>query len=197
MLHRRDVARLLVKFCGLLIVLNALTSLPTSVEGFSLYLRALRNSASTSANTEALIVLAVQYFAQPFIYLILGFGVIWWARRGIDGGAATEGSTDANDAPKLAEIEAILIGVLGVYFLCDGFTDLMRTTGWVSFNVIANGAPLGSMIRVHSVNYGVVFVKLGIGVLLILRRDGIVRLRRRIPELVRRARRWRRDGADA
>jgi hypothetical protein len=88
---------------------------------------------------------------------VLGLGVIWWARRGIDGAVATEGSADANDAPKLAEIEAILIAVLGVYFLCDGFTDLIRTTGWISFNVIANGAPLGVMIRFHSVSYGVGF----------------------------------------
>jgi hypothetical protein len=190
MLRRRDVARLLVKFCGLLIVLEALISLPPAAQGFSLYLRALGHSNSTNASTEALIVLAAQYFALPFIYFIVGLGVIWWARRGI-GAAATEGSADANDAPMLPEIEAILIAVLGVYFLCDGFTDLIRTAGWVSFNVIANSSPLGEMNWFHSVSYGVGFLKLGIGVLLILRREGIVTLRRRIPEWARNARQWR------
>src|SRR6202051_2320615 len=126
MLRPRDVARLLIRVCGRLIVLEALISLPPAAQGFSLFLRALEHSNSTNASTEALIVLAAQYFALPFIYFIVGLGVIWWERRGIDSAAATKGSTDASYAPTLPEIEAILIAVLGVYFLCDGFTDLIR-----------------------------------------------------------------------
>jgi hypothetical protein len=188
MLRRRDVARLLVKFCGLLVVLDALISLPAAAETFLLYLHALKDVKSINASAEAVIALAAHYFAQPFIYLVVGLAVIWWARPGTDGLAATEGSPDANDAPKLPEIEAILIAVLGVYFLCDGVTDLIRTGGWISINVIANGAPLGGMNWINSASYAVGFLKLGIGILLILRREGIVTLRRRIPEWVRSAR---------
>jgi hypothetical protein len=84
-----------------------------------------------------------------------------------------------------------LIAVLGVYFLCDGVADLIRTAGWISINVIANGAPLGGMNWINAASYAVGFLKIGIGILLILRREGIVTLRRRIPEWVRSARHGR------
>ena len=188
MLHRRDVVRLLVKFCGLLIVLDAVISLPVEGYNFSLYLSVL---VKGSVKAEALIFLAVEYFSLPFIYLIVGFGIIWWARRGIAGAMRAGDSGSPDDAPQLPEIEAILIAVLGVYYLCDGFTDLVRTTGWITFNVIANGAPLLDMAQVHLIGYGVAVVKLGIGALLILRREGVATLRRRIPQWAGSARRWR------
>jgi hypothetical protein len=173
MLRRRDVVRLLVKFCGLLIVLDALVSLPGAVQGFSLYLRAALEQANRpNVSAEGLIALAAVYFALPLIYFMVGLGIIWWARRGIERAAATANSGDANDVPELPEIEAILIAVLGVYFLCDGLTDVIRTVGRVSFDVIGYGAPLGMTTWFHSVNYAVGFVKLGIGLVLILRREG-------------------------
>jgi hypothetical protein len=135
-------------------------------------------------------VLAVAYFAQVLIYFMVGLGIIWWARRGVDGSASTEGSPDANDSPKLPEIEAILIAVLGIYFLCDGFIDVIRIAASVSINAIVNGTPWDLANRFNLAGYGVGFLKLGIGVLLILRKEGIVTLRRRIPEWVRNARRW-------
>lgn len=169
-------------------VLDAMVSLPPAANAFSLYLQALGKSI---LKTETLIPMVVNYFSLPFIYLVVGFGVIAWARPGVERAARAAGAGDADEAPQLPEIEAILIAVLGVYFLCDGFTDLVRTTGWIAFNVIANGVPVGVMAEVHLVAYGIAFLKLGIGIFLILRREGVVALRRRIPEWVGGARRWR------
>jgi hypothetical protein len=190
MLRGRDVARLLVKFCGLLVVLQALIRLPEAAQGFSFYLRALKRLGGTS--TETLMVLAVDYFAQLFIYFIVGIGMIWWARRGVDGSIpTTEESADANNSPKLPEIEAILIAVLGIYFLCDGFTDLIRIAASVSINAIVARIPWAVANWPNLAGYGVGFLKIGIGILLILRREGIVTLRRRIPEWVQNTRRWK------
>jgi hypothetical protein len=68
--------------------------------------------------------------------------------------------------------------------------ELIRTAAWVSFNVLANGSPWADTNWWHAVNYGVGLLKLAIGSLLILRREGIVTIRRRIPAWVRSARRW-------
>ena len=189
MLDRRDVARLLVKFCGLLIALSAVTSLTAAVDFFALALRTLENYG-TGAGVPALATLALLRFGPSFAYLGVGLGIIWWAKRGIDRAAAARDPADSSGAPQLAEIESILIGVLGVYFLCDGIAGLLRTASWIFFNLVAYGAPVAGTIWFLSGDFAPAAVNLGIGILLILRREEIATLRRRIPEWVRRARRW-------
>ena len=77
MLDRRDAARLLVKFCGLLIVLSAVTSLSAAVDLFALQLRTLENY-HTDANAQVLTTLAMLRFGPSFN---LGIGILLILRR--------------------------------------------------------------------------------------------------------------------
>ncbi len=166
--------------------------MPRAVEGFSAVLNELNKPISGNTNTEALIAFAVRLFAEPFVYFVTGLGIIWWAKRGIDRAIAARKSADGNDASlELPAIEAILVAVLGLYFLCDGIIDLVATAGSVSFEVVLGAAPLGEANAQHLLGYGLGCLKIGIGIFLILRRTGFVTLRRRIPEWARGARRWR------
>ncbi len=190
MLRPRDIARVLIRFFGLLILLQAVISLPAAIEAFSVAQSEFYKPISGNTNTEALIALTVRIFAEPCVYFVVGVGVIWSARRVVEGAAAKRSPGD-DASLELAVIEAILIAVLGVYFLCDGFVDLVATAGLVSFRVMAGGVSWATESGRYLVSYGVGILKLGIGIVLILRRQGVVTLRSRIPEWTSSARRWK------
>lgn len=187
MLDRRAVARLLVKLGGLLIALYGLISL---FEAANLFVVQLRLLNAAREGLSAFILLTAFVFASPLVYLIGGLGVMWWAQSGTARAPAADDPPDASGGPRLADIEATLIAILGIYFLCEGLSFVLATAGSMMFNVIVNRMPVGDANRFLAADYGAGLVRLVIGMLLIMRREGIAALRGRIPEWVRSARRW-------
>jgi hypothetical protein len=121
-------------------------------------------------------------------YAIVGLCFIWWSGRIVDRSSLAPGQGEAVDAIGLRSIEISLVAVLGLYLLADGFAGLC---GIFSEGLLQQGRNPPSVTWVWQLAYpslGEPLVKLVLGVLLVLRRGGVVAVLHRLRAWVRR---WR------
>jgi hypothetical protein len=190
MLHWRTIARLLVKVAGVLMVSIALIGLPTAIRIFQLNLAFVQNQDAPIA-TDTAILLGAMRIGPSIIFAAIGVGLIWWGNRVQIISAQTAEPADSHQATDLHALEAILIAVLGVYFLADGLFGIIGALGSEVTIALAGRLPWNSMLRPDFLVYqGANEMKLVLGVCLILRRDGIVAVYHRLRQWIQTWRRW-------
>jgi hypothetical protein len=178
MLTRRDVTRLSIKAFGLLMLLSAAVSLPST-----LYLLAAQMdvwaSAKIAYTSATAAVLAAHHFGPISVYAALGLGLMWWSGRIADRASRAPEDGDLPVASTdLRNIEIGLVTVIGLYFLADGFAELCRLILNQGIRYGLDGSATQSLLlRFPSFEIPWIvqaLVKLAIGALLVLGRGATV-----------------------
>jgi hypothetical protein len=184
-LTRRDLTRLFVKFFGLIILLSAVIPQLISIIAFIVLVIDTRSLQPQSWR------LAAAFFGASAIKAAVGLCIIWWSGRIVDMAGLAPEKDEIVEAPDLRNIEIILIAVLGLYFIADGFAELCIWSLTEGFGYSASR----SLPEMVTMDWNIralvaVLVELIIGILLVLGRGGIVAARHRIHAWVRKWRTW-------
>jgi hypothetical protein len=187
MLTRLDIFRLVVKFVGLLILMQALVILLFVAQEFPTELR-LRAEQGWLRDTETLIVLVTARFLDPVIYLLVGLAAIWWGNRAIRRVEPIGHLDSPAEATDLLKLEAVLYGLLGTYLVVDGVARLAGILSSSISNSLMNRSSISDGLM-SNIDIGSI-AKIAFGICLILRRDGMAALRILIARWTKAARRW-------
>jgi hypothetical protein len=166
-MHPRDLAQILVKIGGLIFIAHGLIGLPSTVltviGRLSRWGQSVPGFPGTTTELElwALGVVPISYFAVGF-GLLCGAG--WIVDRIVDqrrGELAFQSGSQA--------WEETAVAVLGLYFFVEGIFGVVRL------------AVAALTYRSYVMDFGVgTVLKLGFGIILMLRARGVVALRRRL-----------------
>jgi hypothetical protein len=192
---RRDVARLLIRTFGLLILSSTAVSLPSTIFGFEWQMQGWV-AAKVVYDLPSFVMAVTSWFGPIAIYAALGVSFVWWSGRILDraGQAPQDDGLPAASAD-LKNIELSLIAVIGLYFLADGLAELCRFA--LSQGIIYE--PDGSsglksiwqgMTRFEVSKLLQIAVKLAIGAALVLGRGGTLAMLRQARHWVRKWRAW-------
>lgn len=194
MLTRRDVTRLFVKAFGLLILLSAAITLPATIYGFDVTYNWVWAKAPDRSSSFAMLV--VNHFGPIAVYTAFGLGLMWWSGRIVDATnlAADDGDLTAASSD-LKNMEVSLVTVIGLYFLVDGFAELLRLAfSLATFHGLDGSVTLKSVWTTMS-GFEVLkiiqsTVKLTIGAALVLGRGATVAMLRQARHWVKKWRAW-------
>jgi hypothetical protein len=192
---RRDLTRLFVKVFGLLILLSTATSLPSTIYGFELRMKAWV-AAGVVYDLPSLVMAVTYQFGPVAIYAALGLSFMWWSGRIID--RASQAPQDDGlpvASADLKNIEVSLVTVIGLYFLADGFAELCRFTFSQGFNYALDGSATLKSIWTGMTRFEVsallqIMVKLTIGAALVLGRGATVAMLHQARHWVQKWRAW-------
>jgi len=192
---RRDLTRLFIKVFGLLILLSTAISLPSTIYGFELQMKAWV-AARVVYDLPSLVMAVTYQFGPIAIYAALGLSFMWWSDRIVD--RASQASQDDAlpvTSADLKNIEVSLVTVVGVYFLVDGFAELCRFTFSQGFIYGLDGSATLKSIWTGMTGFQVsallqIMVKLTIGAALVLGRGAAVAMLHRTRHWVQKWRAW-------
>jgi hypothetical protein len=179
-LTRRDGTQLFVKFFGLIILLSAV--IPQLVPVIAFIVLVMANAASnTRSSTSQTLQFAAVYFGPSAIQAAVGLCFIRWSGRIVDKAGLAPEKDEIVEALDLRNIEITLVAALGLYFIADGFGELCTWSLIAGFNYSSSRLLPEMVIRDWHIPPLVdALVKLTIGILLVLRRVGIVAMLRRV-----------------
>jgi hypothetical protein len=180
---RRQLVFLLVKVVGFFILALALAGLPGDWLAFTTHLKILDGPGAPPQWSS--IAFAAASSLLPFaIYLVAGLAMILLSNR-IVGKDDTDGDR-LLEAADFWMLEKILVGLIGVFFVADGAADIVRWTAFSASAIVVYDVPWGAIFSSGSVDIEVRGgVKLLVGLMLVVRRNGIAALRRRVDGWVR------------
>lgn len=129
-MDQRDLARMLVKIAGLVIVVYAVIGLPQNIVTV---VAMLSFSNHTGLPSIGQAIAMPQFWGMSFtpfaIYLAIGLGLIWWSGKISDRVIVPP---DAKNAPGSADyrgLEEAAVAVLGAYLCAEGVADAARLAG--------------------------------------------------------------------
>ncbi|MGJ4927466.1 hypothetical protein ACQR1I_19635 [Bradyrhizobium sp. HKCCYLS2038] len=195
MFTRRDVTRLVVKALGLLVLLSTAVTLPGTISIFD-QVYSYWMTANTPDRSSALAMSVAVYFGPIAVYTAFGCGLIWWSRRLVE--ATHQGAEDGSlpaASNELKDMETSLVTVIGLYFLVDGFSELLQfaflgvtiheLNGSVSFKSVWTNLNRFEVVKILQF-----MAKLTIGAALVLGRGATVATLRQARHWVKKWRAW-------
>jgi hypothetical protein len=192
---RRDLTCLFIKVFGLLILLSTAISLPSTIYGFELQMKAW--AAARVAHDLPSLVMAFTYqFGPTAIYAGLGLSFMWWSGRIVDRASDAPHNSGLPVAPAdLKNIELSLVIVIGLYFLVDGFAEFCRFAFSQGFIYALDGSATLKSVWTGITGFQVaallqIMVKLTIGVALLLGRGATVAALHKARDWVQKWRTW-------
>jgi len=192
---RRDLTRLFIKVFGLLILLSTAISLPSTIYGFELQMKAWV-AARVVYDLPSLVMAVTDQFGPIAIYAALGLSFMWWSGRIVDrAGQAPQDDGLPVASADLKNIEVSLVAVIGLYFLADGFAELCRFTFSQGFIYGLDGSATLKSIWTGMTGFQVsallqIMVKLTIGAALVLGRGATVAMLHQARYWVQKWRAW-------
>ena len=192
---RRNLTRLFIKVFGLLILLSTAISLPSTIYGFELLMKAW--VAARVVHDLPSLVMAVTYqFGPTAIYAALGLSFMWGSRRIVD--RASQAPQDDGlpvASADLKNIEVSLVTVIGLYFLVDGFAEFCRFAFSQGFYYALDGSATLRSIWTGMTGSVIsallqIMVKLTIGAALVLGRGATVAMLHQARHWVQKWRVW-------
>jgi len=185
---RLDLTRLFLRIFGLMILLNAVLGLQLRIYIFFAQ-RAAWDAAGAIYSLRSVVFNAVSSVGALVPYAIVGLGFLWFSGRIVDRASLAPGEGEAVQAADLRNMEISLVAALGLYVLADGFAELCRCFSQ-GVSHAARGAPPSVIWNMEIAFVVQAFVKLTLGVLLVLRREGVVAVLHRVHAWVRKWRAW-------
>jgi hypothetical protein len=171
----RDIARLLVKIAGLVIIVSAVIDLPV------LLARSLPIQEPMTARDVIAMTLV-----PPAIAVLIGIVMFWGAGRVVDRLLVAPAAPGQGGGLDLRAIEEIAIAALGLYFVATAIADAFYYWGKAGLYyryVTENNIPLPVIAADDFGGFVSTAARLAIGVVLILFSRGIVAVRRRLLSL--------------
>ena len=192
---RRDLTRLFIKVFGLLILLSTAISLPSTIYGFELQMKAWV-AARVVYDLPSLVMAVAYWFGPIAIYAALGLSFMWWSRRLVD--RASQAPQDDGlpvASADLKNIEVSLVTVIGLYFLADGIAELCQFTFSQGFYYALDGSATLKSIWTGMTGFQVsallqIMVKLTIGAALVLGRGATVAMLHQARDWIQKWRAW-------
>lgn len=179
-----DIARIVIRVWGVFIAANATLSFTLQLMDFFAFDVIRRQEATSLGAYAGMIAL---YFLQPMIFLGLGAALIFLAPRLVR--RFSRIPLPEETELDLQAIERVFISVLGLYFIADGMTYMAH----VAFNLAAHvfNPPQGSFPLEGVLAFLFrMAVLVTIGMVLILRNEGVRALIHRFVGGVRQLRHW-------
>jgi hypothetical protein len=171
-MSHRDLGRLLVKIAALIIIVSALTNLPTSLARLL-----VQNS------NRGLLELIGMTFAPPSISLLAGFVMYLWAGPIVDRTLFDVSLGTSIASEEFRALEEIAVTLLGFFVLIDGLGEGAYYLGrWFLYNDIA-GARSAERLGIGPTELGGIMAsvtRIVLGVLLVLLSRGVVTFRRKL-----------------
>lgn len=178
-MHQQEIARMLVKILGLVVVAYALIGLPQDIV---LTIGMLGFGRGTGVPSLATAIRMPQFWGMSFapfvIYVVIGLSLFWWSGRIVDH-IVIRTQPNATDSTDYRTFEEIAIAVLGAYFLAEGLADMARWAGAELGDAIRNHRAFGQYI--WSAQFGIISgggMRIIIGVVLTIGSRGFVAFRR-------------------
>lgn len=171
----RDIARLLVKIAGLVIIVSAVIDLPV------LLARSLPIEEPMTARDVIAMALV-----PPAIAVLIGIVMFWGAGRIADRLLVAPAAPGRGGSLDLRAIEEIAIAALGLYFAATAIADAFYYWGKAGLYyryVTENNIPLPVIAADDFGGFVSTAVRLAIGLILVLLSRGIVAVRRRLLSL--------------
>jgi hypothetical protein len=171
----RDIARLLVKIAGLIVIVSAVIDLPVL----------LARSLPIQEPMIARDVIAMA-LVPPAIAVLVGIVLFWGAGRIVDRLLVVPATSGPGGGPDLRAVEEIAIAALGLYFVATGIADAFYYWGKAGLYyryVTENNFPLPVIAADDFGGFFSTAARLAIGVVLVLLSRGIVAVRRRLLSL--------------
>jgi hypothetical protein len=174
---RRELIELFLKVAGVVFIAVALARLPGDIEAFASHLDFLQMQGSFG-DADAVRIAASATLTPFGIFVTAGLGTIWASRDIV---AAAGG-----DRIQFRTFETILVAIVGVYFMVDGLSDLIRWLIVKISAIIGYDRPWTDFFswRLGDADMRGV-VKLIVGIFVITGRKGIVAARRRVDGWIR------------
>ncbi|MGO4127667.1 hypothetical protein AB4Z01_24960 [Inquilinus sp. YAF38] len=171
----RDIARLLVKIAGLVVIVSAVIDLPV------LLARSLPVQEPMTARDVVTMALV-----PPAIAALIGIVMFWGAGRIVDRLLVEPAAPGQGTGLDLRAIEEIAIAALGLYFVATAIADAFYYWGKAALYyrvVTENGYPIPPITPDDFAGFVSTAARLAIGVVLVLLSRGIVAVRRRLLSL--------------
>ncbi len=169
-MQQRDLARLLVKIAGLVIVVSALTDLPIAF-----------GRVFASKYQENLFEVVAQTIAPAGLSILAGLVMYWGAGSIVDRVLLARGTSPIAPPTDFRAIEEIALAVLGIYVFSSGLAEGVYYWGkWDLFYRYAfeNGYSAPPIPQTEFAGIGAAATRLVVGTALFLWSRGIVGLRR-------------------
>ncbi len=192
---RRDLTRLFIKVFGLLILMSTAITLPSTIYGFELQMKAWV-AARVVYDLPSLVMASIYQFGPIAIYTALGLSFMWWSGRIVDrAGQAPQDDRLPMASADLKNIEVSLVAVIGLYFLADGVAELCRFAFSQGFNYALDGSATLKSIWTGMTGLEVsallqIMVKLTVGAALVLGRGATVAMLHQVRHWVQKWRAW-------
>ena len=194
-LTHRDLARLIARIFGLLVLLGVAVNLPSTIH-LLVYQINFWETARAANFWPTAVLVGASILGPDAAYAAVGLICLWWSGRLVD--RASQGSKDG-DLPvassELRTIELSLVAMIGLYFLAGGFAELCR---WifgqgVHYGLDGSATPVSSWTRVSLLEIPLIvqaLMKLTIGALLVLGRGATVAALHQARHWVKKWRAW-------
>lgn len=171
----RDIARLLIKIAGLIIIVSAVTDLP----------RLLGRMLPIEAPATVRDVIAMA-LVPPAIAGLIGIAMVWGAGRIVDRLLVVPATPGPGGSHDLRAVEEIAIAAMGLYFIATGIADAFYYWGKAGLYyhyITENTFPMPAILPDDFGGFISTGVRLAIGVMLVLLSRGVVAARRRLLSL--------------
>jgi hypothetical protein len=168
----REIARLLVKIAGLIVIVSAVIDLPVLLG------RMLPMEAPMTARDVITMTLM-----PPAIAGLIGLVMFWGAGRIVDRLLVEPAAPGQAGGVDLRAVEEIAIAALGLYFVATGIADAFYYWGKAGLYyryVAENGFPMPPIAPDDFGGFVSTAARLAIGLVLVLLSRGIVTARRRL-----------------
>jgi hypothetical protein len=175
-MHQNELARLLLKITGVVVIAYALIGLPQNMVLVLGMLPALPGFWQAVATPQ----FWGMSFAPFIIYLAIGLFLFLWSGKIADR-IVVPVQESVSDAKDFQALEEIAICVLGLYFLAEGLSDAARWAGTEFSEMVRTHRSFGESVWLVGFGFiGSAIVRLFIGIALLLGRRGFIALRRRV-----------------
>jgi hypothetical protein len=183
---RRDLMRLFVRLFGLMILVGVVLELQL---GISIFVQVARSPAGDVFHSLQADVFSrvAGYIGSLVPYAIAGICFLFWSGRVVDSASLAPG--ESVESADLRDVEIILVAVLGLYLLADGFAELCRSA-IQGLSDLFRGRQLSVIWGMQTIFIAQASVKLILGIFLVLGRGGVVAVLHRVHAWVRKWRAW-------
>jgi hypothetical protein len=168
----RDLARLLVKIAGLVVIVSALSDLPTNLS------RLITADASASV-----LAMSLMTFGPASISICAGLIMIWGAGNITDHLLYLPSTRPDNGPLAFAEIEEIAVSLLGLYLVANGLAEALYYWGKTELYYDYVVAHAYSGQKIAPAEFGGLIaggVRVAIGLALFFGNRGLISLRRKL-----------------
>lgn len=181
-MHQHDLARMLVKIAGLVIVVFAVIGLPQNIVTVVAVL-SFSNRAGLPSLGQAIAM--PQFWGMSFApfaaYLAIGLGLIWWSGTISDRVIVRRDPKDIPGSADYRGLEEAAVAVLGAYLCADGLADAARWVGAAGGQALQQHLPIARYLWGWQVGTAIgALMRIVLGAALMAGNQGFVAFRRRM-----------------